>query len=288
MSEILFLTLGLYSCSEESVTLENDNLIVEYLTANNLSAQNTDRGLYYIVNNFGTVDTSRIDSIPTSRSFMQVHLTGSLLDGSVFYDTQDSEPVLADLASVNLIDGLKTGLQFFTRGGSGILIIPSTLAYSAAGITSTDITVPPDVPIRYDVEVIDFYNNEEAYNDTILNNYFNSNSISIDTSLNGTYVQYESKGTSEISPSSESTAVIRYSIATLTGAAFYNSLDNPIPDTLVLSSQFIGLQEGLSLCPEGTSATIFVPSQSALGGRSNDSIPAYAQLKYEIRLESVF
>lgn len=287
LSGILLSLFIIKSCSEESISLQNDTQILAYLSSNNLTAEQTDNGLYYIVSKYGTVDTSRIDSVPNSRSFMQVHLTGSLLDGSIFYDTQVSDPILADLSSTNLIDGLKTGLQFFTRGGSGILIIPSSLAYSSAGVSTTDIPIPPDVPIRYDVEVIDFYNSEEAYNDTILNSYFKTNSIVSDTSLNGTYVNYQNIGTSDVLPTSESTVLMRYSVATLSGVPFYSSLDNSVPDTLNLNSQFIGLQEGLSLCPEGTTATIYVPSQSALSSRSNDSIPAYSQLIYEVVLESI-
>jgi len=280
-----FLSTG---CSDESIAIQNDVEIENYLSTNTLTAEQTENGLYYIVSYYGNVDTSRTDSVPNSSSFMQAHLVGSLLSGEEFYNSRTGDAIFADLSNSTLIDGLKTGLQFFTRGGSGILLIPSNLAYSSAGNLGLDVAVPPDVPVRFDVEVLDFYNNEAAYNDTILISYIHNNPFETDTTTaGGTYIEFITPGTDSIYPSSSSTVTLKYKTTLLNGTEIYNSLNSTITDTLILEVQYEGFKNALTLCSSGTRAIFLVPSQKALGSRSTDIIPAYAQLKYELILESI-
>ena len=52
-----------------------------------------------------------------------------------------------------LIDGWKIGLPLIKKGGHIKLVIPSSLAYGCSGYG----TIPPNTPIFFDINLIDFH-----------------------------------------------------------------------------------------------------------------------------------
>lgn len=118
-----FLLLILMSCSSDSekdFTQSNEKEILDYLSENNLEAQKSETGLYYIINEQGS------GVQPTSNSNVTVSYKGYYSNAKVF-DQSNSEGISFNLRGV--IAGWTEGITYFKEGGSGMLLIPSRLAY---------------------------------------------------------------------------------------------------------------------------------------------------------------
>ncbi len=125
-----FLFFLLFSCGNETnnftitpvdYTAQNEAEIVAYLESNNLEAQKTESGLYYIINTVGEGEN------PTATSEVTVEYKGYFTDGIVFDQSDDSNGSTFRLNEV--IAGWTEGIPYFNEGGEGVLLIPSHLAY---------------------------------------------------------------------------------------------------------------------------------------------------------------
>ncbi len=141
----LVLAIGLFTaCSKEDPQVTIDNYIAE----NNLDAQSTDEGLYYVIDKEGT------GKRPVSNSDVKVHYKGSLTDGTDF-DGNQSTPV-ADVRPFNLqqvISGWQLGIPLFKEGGEGLLIIPPDLGYGSNPPSGSGI--PKNAVLVFEVKLLD-------------------------------------------------------------------------------------------------------------------------------------
>lgn len=120
---------------------ENDLEIQTFLEANNLEAERSDTGLYYIIDNPGE------GSNPVATDNVTVAYRGYFTNGATFDQSVDG--ISFDLQ--NVIAGWTEGIPFFKEGGSGVLLIPSALGYGNLGLRGV---VPGGAVIIFDVEVI--------------------------------------------------------------------------------------------------------------------------------------
>ena len=156
MKKILFLllisvfVLGACNKDDNASTTAADQLIADieeiqdYLTENGLSAQFTSSGIYYIIEEEGN------DVYPTLASTVNVQYVGKLLNGNVF----DSGTI--ELPLSGFIEGWKEGLQLFSEGASGILFIPSGLAYGP----NDYYTIPGNSVLMFDITLISVTDSE--------------------------------------------------------------------------------------------------------------------------------
>lgn len=130
LSALLIFTLFI-SCSSDKETItdppkdytvENEKEITDYITKNNLTATKSQTGLYYVINEPGT------GKQPTAASNVTVAYKGYFTSGKVF-DQSTAAGISFDLNRV--IKGWTEGIQYFKEGGSGVLLIPSHLAYGS-------------------------------------------------------------------------------------------------------------------------------------------------------------
>ncbi len=126
--------------SEKEFTEANDNEILAYIDANDLDAQKSATGLYYVINEVGTGEK------PTTSSNVTVAYKGYFTDGSVF-DQSSATGISFNLNQV--IAGWTEGLTYFNEGGSGVLLIPSRLAYGNAGRAG----IPGGAVLIFDIEL---------------------------------------------------------------------------------------------------------------------------------------
>ena len=101
---------------------QNDKEINNYLTTNNLQAEKSTSGLYYIVDNEGT------GAYPHPSDQVRVVYKGYFLNGNIF-DQSSPEGVSFNLQQV--IPGWTEGITYFREGGSGMLLVPSHLGYGS-------------------------------------------------------------------------------------------------------------------------------------------------------------
>ena len=120
---------------------KNEADIIEYIEENDLVANRTNSGLYYVINEEGT------GTRPTSSSNVTVAYKGYFLDGTVF-DQSDANGISFGLDQV--IRGWTEGIPLFKEGGEGILLIPSSLGYGLNGAGS----IPRGAVLVFDVNLI--------------------------------------------------------------------------------------------------------------------------------------
>lgn len=124
----------------------DDQIIRDYLKKNNLTANKTASGLYYIIDKAGNGKHA------TAADKVKVHYKGTLIDGTTFDSSYDrNQPIEFPLSGV--IKGWTEGIPLLEEAGKGKLLIPSGLAYGQ--------NAPPGSPIKandvliFDVELLE-------------------------------------------------------------------------------------------------------------------------------------
>jgi len=143
---IAIVLFGLTACkktvsSEEQANID-EGIIQQYIADNNLNAESTGSGLYYVVNTQGTGASC------TTNSDVRVAYKGYFTSGEVFDESTTSG---IEFNLQNVIAGWTEGIPYFQEGGEGILLIPSALAYGVNGNSS----IPPNTVLIFDVTLID-------------------------------------------------------------------------------------------------------------------------------------
>ena len=110
------------NCLTKDYSAENEQEIVDYIADNNLDATATGSGLYYVIDEQGN------GAQPTSNSNVTVAYKGMYTNGGVF-DESDEDGISFNLNQV--IPGWTEGITYFKEGGTGLLLIPSKLAYGS-------------------------------------------------------------------------------------------------------------------------------------------------------------
>ena len=135
---VLLTTAFHFSCSSDDA----DQSIDDYLKANNLTAQKTEDGLYYII------DVPGNDTKPKVNSTVRVKYEGKLLNGDVFDKSDDFKTSLS-----NVIAGWRRGMVLFGEGGKGTLIIPPSLGYGSQAVGA----IPANTVLIFDVELLEVF-----------------------------------------------------------------------------------------------------------------------------------
>ena len=137
------------SCKEEEQVDYgpiDKKIIEDYLNTNNLTAQSTASGLYYIIQTPGGANH------PEVKSSVLVNYTGYLTDGTVFDSSYPTgKPYASPLKS--LVAGWQEGLPMIGTGGKIQLFIPSELGYGSAAKS----LIPANSVLIFDIELVDYY-----------------------------------------------------------------------------------------------------------------------------------
>lgn len=138
-----FFILFFVSCSIEDDPIDydaqNENEIKSYLTRNNLSAEKTASGLYYIIKKNGTGE------MPDDDANVTVKYKGYFTDGTVF-DQSDKATFKLD----EVIKGFQEGISLLNENGEATLFIPSRLGYGEDGNSK----IPGGAVIIFDVTLL--------------------------------------------------------------------------------------------------------------------------------------
>jgi len=134
-SLLLFIGFALFaSCKKEennetpttnlSSKEQQDSVLQVYFTKNNITAQKTASGLYYVIDEQGT-------PIQNGET-IKVNYEGKLLSGKKFDSSFDrGQPIEFPIGVGRVIKGWDEGIPLVGKGGKGTLYIPSHLGYGA-------------------------------------------------------------------------------------------------------------------------------------------------------------
>lgn len=251
-------------------TAENEQEIMEYIVEHNLGAKAipTGSGLYYVIDEVGT------GAAITATSDVSVIYKGTFKDGSVF-DQSTEDGVSFNLQ--NVIQGWSEGMQYFNEGGSGMLLIPSHLAYGSSNYSG----IPGGSVLIFEVEVIDYV----AENEQEIVAYMEDNNID-DAIESGTGLYYviDEEGNGEY-PTASSNVTVAYKGYFTNGNVFDESTASGV--SFGLSQVISGWTEGIQYFKEGGSGQLLIPSHLGYGKYGQGSIPGGAVLIFDVNLKSI-
>ncbi|MFC2151491.1 FKBP-type peptidyl-prolyl cis-trans isomerase [Bacteroidota bacterium] len=144
---VSILLIGFYACNDDDTQLSYEEQLAvdiqkiqKYLADSNLTAQSTERGLYYIIEEEG--DGSR----PTVDSIVEVKYAGRFLNDTTNFDSGTYKSKLN-----GTILGWRLGIPLFKEGGKGTLFLPSCLGYGIYGVPG----IPGNSVLIFDIELLD-------------------------------------------------------------------------------------------------------------------------------------
>ncbi|KAH0469526.1 hypothetical protein IEQ34_001084 [Dendrobium chrysotoxum] len=97
---------------------------------------------------------------------VEVHYTGTLLDGTKFDSNRDrGTPFTFNLGQGQIIRGWDQGIKTIKKGENAIFTIPTELAYGESGFPPT---IPPNATLKFDVELLSWSSVKDICKDEVL------------------------------------------------------------------------------------------------------------------------
>jgi FKBP-type peptidyl-prolyl cis-trans isomerase len=137
---LLFLALGallVQSCKKTDYEKIEQDTIREFLKQNDITAEPTESGLYYIEKEAGT-GLQPVDSDTVSINYIAYKLTGLVFDTNIesvakqygiYSPTRSYAPMEFVKGAGQVIEGMDEGVGYMKEGGKATLVVPSKLAY---------------------------------------------------------------------------------------------------------------------------------------------------------------
>ncbi len=269
---LAFFVLLFVSCNSDDDSnstdyrAENEQEILAYIEQNNLDAEASGTGLYYVIDEVGA------GANITAASDVSVRYKGSYTDGTLL--EENTQGVSFNLQQV--IPGWREGLQYFNEGGSGMLLIPSHLAYGSDDFNG----IPGGSVLIFEIEVIDY----DVENEAEIVQYIADNNLDATASGTGLYYVIEEEGTGA-QPEADSNVTVVYKGYFTNGTVFDES--DEIGISLNLNQVIPGWSEGMQYFKEGGSGKLLIPSSLAYGRYGNATIPEGAVVIFDVNLKSV-
>jgi len=246
---------------------QNEQEIQEYINQNGLTATRTASGLYYVVDETG--EGAEI----TATSDVAVRYKGFYTNGTIL-DENTQEGLAINLQQT--IGGWTEGLQHFREGGSGMLLIPSHLAYGSKNYSG----IPAGSVLIFEFELVDY----DVENKQEIIEYITDNDLDALESDSGLFYVIEEPGTGD-QPDINSYVNVVYQGYFTSGDVFDESTENGI--SFNLNEVIPGWTEGIQYFKEGGSGKLLIPSSLAYGKYGNQAIPGGAVLIFDVELKMV-
>ena len=296
-----FLSIFLSSClkdDSEELRAEEQRLLEQYLIENNITAEPTSSGLYYLPIREGT------GMQPGPGTWSEFEYIGELIDGTVFHTSDDSiakandiyyEDMLYGVTRMQVgtisLQGLNEGLQLMKVGGRAKFILPSKLAL---GSSSTSL-IPSYSTLIYTIDLVEAFNDPDAHERALIQQFLiDSNFVTADSTDSGLYYIERVEGSGEFITDGDS-ADVWYTGYFFDGRIFDSNIEGE-PYVVTIPSMYLieGWNQGLRLMREGSKGILILPYYLGYGetgfwdNTGQMKIPPYMTLIFEVEIESVY
>ncbi|HAS39675.1 MAG TPA: hypothetical protein DCS93_04320 [Microscillaceae bacterium] len=268
----------------------NEQEILDYLQANNLTAQQTDNGLYYIINK-----PNAAGQVPELGDLAEMHYVGSLLSGTIVDSTSPflNEPktfIFDNIPNASeVLFGIESVASFLKEGEEATLLLPSRLAFGRL----SNSTLPPYSVVRYDISSFIVKTEQEQITEFIANDTL-TNYQGIDSVLTAYITQIpDSQGAKVAAP--DSIVTVSYTGRFLNGTIFDSNDDFSFTvrskDNRNIADVIEGWDRALNGMKVGEKKRILLFSDLAYGAQGNtagsSNIGPYTVLWFDIELKDV-
>lgn len=271
----------------------------EYLKANNISAQPTASGIYYLETKKGT------GKAPAENTYLTVHYTVHLLGGEKLFSTVDrGEPVDCKYGSQFENEGFMEVVGMMREGSKANAIVPSAMAFGAQGAGNI---VPPFSTLYYDIDLVKVMTNDEfdakqakkqeqkktdnakkeSEETSLIQKYLQDNNITPTTILANGLIYVETLAGTGPKPVTGKQVKVHYVGKLLNGTKFDSSFDRNEPYEFPIGQHQVieGWDAGIPLMKVGGKATLIIPSKLAYKDRgAGDKIPPFSTLVFDVEL----
>lgn len=252
------LTILCISCNKETETAISAE---DYIAQNNIIAEQTPEGLYYVINTVG--DNRR----PDTASIISFHYEAILPSGKVF-ETSFSQPTSFTSLISELIQAVQIGAKLVGKGGKITLFVPPHLGYGTD--PGSNSPIPKNSMFIFKLTLVDFTDNY-------------SNLLQSD---DGVFVQLESEGGLDKAVSGR-TVVMDYNGFLTNNVKFDSSYDRGMPLETAVSGLVPGMQIGLSILGAEGKAKIIIPPNLGYGATQSGNIPGNSILIFDVVVREV-
>lgn len=296
--------------NQERLVVETKQ-IESYLNDQKLDWKKTTAGTYYVIKKKG------MGRKPNPGDHLTVNYTGRLIDGTVFDSNTDSafnhvQPFTFPVGTSNVIKGWDDVLMQFEQGTSGMLVIPSSLAYGnrAQG------KIPENSILIFDVGVLKVQTPEEVdkerreleakkkveqelalkNEETVIDQYVQSKNLRVMKTESGLRYLVTEKGNGPNVQVGNKVSM-KYTGYLLDGTVFDSNVDpkfgHPQPFEFDFGQGRVikGWDEGIGYLNKGSKAKLIIPSRMAYGPKSipgNNTnpkgIPANSVLVFDVEV----
>lgn len=127
-----------------------DEIIRQYLAENNLTAQKTDLGIYYII-----LEEGEGTKIPVTGNVVTMNYVGQVLYGRKFDSSyENNTPLKFAIGAKKVVVGFEEAVKQMKIKESTRFFIPSRYAYGQSGITSGGREIiPPFATLIFDIKL---------------------------------------------------------------------------------------------------------------------------------------
>jgi FKBP-type peptidyl-prolyl cis-trans isomerase len=265
----VFIISGCIKDDSKELKEQEMRLLQQYIADNNITADPTASGLYYVPISEGTGIS------PDDGTWVEIAYIGELIDGTVFSTSMEQTadqygildegfmygPTRLQVGNIG-VEGLNEGIQLMKVGGKAKFIIPSDLGFGgfATGmvpaystlIYTIDLLVAFDDPPQHEQELIWDYLKAGAYED-------------VDSTESGIYYIRKTAGSGELYMDGDEVD-IWYTGTFLDGRVFESNRDGTVFTYQLPASNVIeGWRQGIKLMRDGEEGILIIPYNLAYG-----------------------
>ncbi len=135
--------------SSVSASAAERTYLQNYLSTNNITAQEHASGVFYNISLAGT------GSNPSICSYVTAKYTGSFIPGGAIFDFTPAGSPGSNFALGEVIVGWQKGVPLLKTGGKITLYIPPSLAYGSYNYPNdTNIRIPANSYLKFEIELV--------------------------------------------------------------------------------------------------------------------------------------